>query len=102
VATVSVHGIERVLREKLRARGLEAPATRALDRVRLTDDGSTIYVHVFMRPGWHAYRDGDAFPLAFASHEDLADLAAWRDFLREARLSLDDNFEQIVRWLEGG
>src|SRR5262245_5632868 len=97
--TVSVRGIERALREKLHGRGLYSLDRDALDGVRLTDDGSTIYMHVFMRPSWHRYREGDAYPLAFGERSDLRSLAAWRAFLREARLSLDDDFDRIVRWL---
>lgn len=98
---VSVDGIEQALRAGLRARGRVDLEQQALDAVRLTDDGGTIYVHIFMQPSWRHFREGDAYPLAFADHPDLADLAGWRRFLREARLLLDDDFERIVRWLDG-
>jgi hypothetical protein len=98
---VSLRGIERELRGRLRAAGRADLAERALDGVRLTDDGGTVYVHVFMRPEWREYRDGDAYPLAFADHPDLRTLAQWRDFLNEAQLLLRDDFERIVAWLDG-
>lgn len=99
--TVSVRGIERELRRRLRERGHAALAEHAVERVALTDDGSTVYVHVFMRPDWPQFREGDAYPLAFADHPDLQTLAQWRAFLHEAQLLLHDDFPRIVHWLEG-
>ncbi len=98
---VSVRGIDRELRRRLHAAGRDGLAERALDRVALTDDGSTIYVHIFMRPDWPHFRAGDAYPLAFADHPELQTLAQWRSFLREAHLLLRDDFGRIVQWLEG-
>ncbi len=99
--TVSLRGIERELRGRLRAAGRADLTERALDGVRLTDDGGTIYVHIFMRPDWPQFREGDAYPLAFADHPDLQTLRQWRAFLREADLLLRDDFGRIVAWLEG-
>lgn len=99
--TVSVRGIERELRRRLCERGHEELAERAVERVALTDDGSTVYVHIFMRSDWPQFRPGDAYPLAFADHPDLQTLAQWRAFLREAQLLLRDDFPRIVQWLAG-
>ena len=99
--TVSPRGIERELRFRLRRDGRADLADRAVEGVRLTDDGSTVYVHIFMRPDWPRFRPGDAYPLAFADHPDLRSLAQWRAFLGEARLLLDDDFTRIVAWLDG-
>jgi hypothetical protein len=99
--TVSPRGIERELRRRLRESGHAELADRAVERVALTDDGSTVYVHIFMRPDWPQFRDGDAYPLAFADHPDLQTLAQWRAFLREAQLLLRDDFHRIVQWLQG-
>lgn len=98
---VTLRGIERELRERLRAAGRAELAERALDGVRFTDDGGTVYVHIFMRPDWPLFREGDAYPLAFADHPDLRTLAQWRSFLDEARLLLRDDFGRIVAWLDG-
>lgn len=98
---VSLRSIERELRDRLCEAGRRDLAERALDDVRLTDDGGTVYVHVFMRPDWPRYREGDAYPLAFADHPELRTLAQWRAFLNEARLLLRDDFDRIVAWLDG-
>ncbi|HEY7294363.1 MAG TPA: hypothetical protein VH916_04940 [Dehalococcoidia bacterium] len=98
---VSVRGIERELRKRLYAARRADLAEHALERVALTDDGGTVYVHVFMRPDWPEFRAGDAYPLAFADHPDLRSLAQWRAFLREAQLLLRDDFGRIVQWLDG-
>ncbi|HZQ35243.1 MAG TPA: hypothetical protein VFD32_04870, partial [Dehalococcoidia bacterium] len=99
--TVSVRGIERELRRRLRESGHAELAASAVEGVTLTDDGSTVYVHIFMRPDWPQFREGDAYPLAFADHPELQSLAAWRALLREAQLLLRDDFPRIVQWLEG-
>lgn len=98
---VSLRTINRELRDRLCAAGRDDLATRALDGVRITDDGATVYVHVFQRPDWPAYREGDAYPLTFADHPDLRTLAQWRAFLREAQLLLRDDFRRIVEWFDG-
>ncbi len=99
--TISVKGIERELRTRLRAAGRSDLADRALLRVGVTDDGSTRYVHIFMRPDWPRYREGDVYPLAFADYPDLRSLAQWRAFLAEAALLLHDDFGRIIQWLDG-
>jgi hypothetical protein len=97
----SLHSIARDLRRRLVAAGRDDLALRALDGVRFTDDGSTVYVHIFKQPSWHSYRPGDAYPLAFVDHPDLRRLSDWRAFLHEARLLLNDDFGRILAWLDG-
>jgi len=99
--TVSPRGIERELRIRLRRDGRADLADHAVEGVRLTDDGSTVYVHIFMRHDWPRFRPGDAYPLAFSDHPDLRFLAQWRVFFEEARLLLDDDFIRIIAWLDG-
>jgi hypothetical protein len=97
----SPRSIERELRSRLRAAGRAELADRAVERVGLTDDGSTVYVHIFMRPSWRGYRPGDVYPLAFSDHPDLQTLAQWRAFFHEADLLLNDDFGRIIQWLDG-
>lgn len=98
---LSIHGLERELRARLRRAGEGELAERALDGVRLTDDGATIYVHIFTKPDWPNHRPGDAYPLAFADYEELRTLAQWRGLIEDARLLLIDDFPRIVAWLRG-
>lgn len=85
----------------LRARGRDDLARDALDGVRYTDDGSTIYVHVFAKPSWPKRRPGQAYVLAFADHADLRSLAGFRELLHEAWLQLHDEIGDLTWWLEG-
>lgn len=98
---MSLRQIERELRAELSRIGRTDLAENALDGVRFTDDGGTIYVHVFARPGWPAVREGDALVLANADYPDLQSCGQWRGFLEEARLYLRDESERVVRWFEG-
>lgn len=98
---MSLRRIERELREDLHQIGRPDLAEQALAGVRFTDDGTTIYVHVFARPDWPAVRAGDALVLANADYPELRTCAEWRQFLEEARLYLHDEFARVVRWLEG-
>jgi Arc/MetJ family transcription regulator len=98
---VSLRRIERELRQALRQVGRRDLEERALAGVRFTDDGSTVYIHLFARPDWPPVRSGDALVLAHADHPDLRTCAQWRAFLEEARLYLHDELPRVVRWLEG-
>jgi len=98
---MSLRRITRELREELYRLGRADLAEQALDRVRFTDDGSTIYVHVMARPEWPRVRRGDALVLAHADYPDLRTCAQWREFLEEARWYLHDELGRVVRWLEG-
>lgn len=101
VRPMSLHRIERELREELGRLGRADLAERALAGVRFTDDGGTVYVHVLARPDWAPVRPGDALVLANADHPDLRTCAQWREFLEEARLYLHDELGRVLRWLEG-
>lgn len=97
---MSLRRIERELRLAIRASArpdLEA----GLDRVGWTDDGGTIYVHVFAKPEWTLVPQGDAFVLANADYPDLRTCAGMRELLEEARLYLHDETARVLRWLEG-
>ena len=97
---MSLRRIERELREAIR-RSARTDLEAGLDRVGWTDDGGTVYVHIFARDDWGAVRPGDAFVLANEDHPDLRTCAAIRKLLEEARLYLHDETEKVLRWLEG-
>ncbi len=97
---MSLRRIERELRELIR-RSARSDLEVGLERVGWTDDGGTVYVHVFAREDWPAVRPGDAFVLANADYPDLRTCAAIRDLLEEARLYLHDETEKVLRWLDG-
>lgn len=82
--------------------GRQDLAEHALDGVRFTDDGGTLYIHVFARPDWTGVGEGDALVLAHADYPDLGTLAQWRAFYEEGRLYLHDELVRVVRWLQGG
>ena len=94
--------LERVLRRELAGLGREELMDTAVGGIGLTDDGSTIYVHVFPRYG-SARAQGRAFVLAWQDYaEDPTQrLDCYRWLMREAGLNLRDNVGKIVRWLEG-
>ena len=74
----------------------------AVSGIGLTDDGATIYVHLFPKEG-SAKARGRAFVLAWQDYtEDPSQrLDCYRWLISEARLSLRDDVGEIVRWLEG-
>ena len=97
---MSLRRIERELR--LAIRQSNRPHLEVgLRRVGFTDDGGTVYVHVFAREDWAPVRPGDAFVLAHADYPDLRSCAGMRALLEEARLYLYDETEKVLRWLEG-
>ena len=98
---MSLRRIERELRDELLRIARADLNEQALDGVRFTDDGGTIYVHVMARPDWPHVRVGDALVLANADYPDLRTCAQWREFMEEARLYLHDELDRVVRWLEG-
>ena len=98
---MSLRRIERELRDELLRIARADLNEQALDGVRFTDDGGTIYVHVMARPDWPRVRVGDALVLANADYPDLRTCAQWREFMEEARLYLHDELDRVVRWLEG-
>lgn len=99
---MSLRRIDRELRAELRRLGWAELAERALDGVRFTDDGGTVYIHVFARPEWPGVGEGDALVLANADYPDLQTLSQWRAFFEEGRLYLHDELPRVVRWLRGG
>ena len=97
---MSLRRIERELRQAIR-RSERPDLEHGLERVGWTDDGGTVYVHVFAREEWTAVRPGDALVLANADYADLRTCGAMRDLLEEARLYLHDEIEKVLRWLDG-
>ena len=99
---MSLRFLERELRRELAGLGREELMERAVGGIGLTDDGSTIYVHLFPREG-SARARGRAFVLAWQDYaEDPTQrLDCYRWLMREAGLNLRDNVGKIVRWLEG-
>lgn len=94
--------LERELRRQLARTGREELMETAVEGVGLTDDGSTIYVHLFPREG-SAKARGRAFVLAWQDYADDPSrrLDCYRWLIREAKLNLRDSVVEIVRWLEG-
>jgi hypothetical protein len=93
--------LERELRRELAQLGREELMETSVGSIGLTDDGSTIYVHLFPGPG-SVRAEGRAFVLAWGDYaEDPTQrLDCYRWLVGEARLELHDNVEEIVRWLE--
>ena len=94
--------LERELRRELARIGREALMRSAVERIGLTDDGGTIYVHLLPKAG-SAKAPGRAFVLAWHDYAEDASrrLDCYRWLIGEAKLSLRDNAGKIVRWLEG-
>ena len=94
--------LERELRRGLARIGREALMQSAVERIGLTDDGGTIYVHLFPKAG-SAKAPGRAFVLAWQDYaEDRSQrFGCYRWLIGEAKLSLRDNAGKIARWLEG-
>ena len=94
--------LERELRRELAGIGREDVMNSAVRGIGLTDDGGTIYVHLFPKAG-SAKAPGRAFVLAW--HDYAGDpsqrLDCYRWLIGEAKLSLRDNPGKIARWLEG-
>jgi len=97
---MSLRRIEQELREAVR-RSSRPELEAALERVGWTDDGGTLYVHVFGDPESSRVRPGDVLVLATADKRDLIGCAAMREVLEEARLYLHDEIERVLRWLDG-
>lgn len=94
--------LERELRRELAQLGREEIMDAAVGSIGLTDDGGTIYVHLFPKEG-SARAQGRAFVLAWQDYaEDPSQrLDCYRWLIGEAKLDLRDNVGKIVRWLEG-
>ena len=66
-----------------------------------TDDGSTIYVHLFPRADWPHKAPGRAYVLAWHDYTDVQRLGCFRWLVNEAKLNPRNHVGDIVRWLEG-
>ena len=93
--------LERQLRRELAELGREEIMEAAVGSIGLTDDGGTIYVHLFPKVG-SAKAQGRAYVLAWQDYtEEGQRLACYRWLMGEAKLNLLHHGGEIVRWLEG-
>ena len=94
--------LEAQLGRELARLGREELMATAVGGIGLTDDGGTIYVHLFPKKG-SAKAQGRAFVLAWQDYarDPTQRLDCYRWLIGEARLNLRDSIEKIVRWLEG-
>ncbi len=90
------------LRRELAKLGHEELMDAAVGSIGLTDDGSTIYVHLFPHPGWPHKVRGQAYVLAWQDYaqDPSQRLDCYRWLIGEAKLSLLDNADGVARWLE--
>jgi len=95
--------LERELHGLLAERGHDDLATEAVGPVAFTDDGGTIYVHLLPKEGWPNRAQGRAFVLAWEGYAPGGSgrMYCYRWLVREARMSLRENVDMIIRWLEG-
>ena len=95
--------LERELRDLLAERGRDDLAQDAVGAVTLTDDGGTIYIHLLPREGWPHRAQGRAFVLAWEDYapEGHDRMYCYRWLIGEAKRSLRENADGIIRWLEG-
>lgn len=95
--------LEKELRSLLVERGYGVVAEAAVGGVGLTDDGETVYVHVFPQEGWQGRAHGRAYVLAWEDYAPAGSdrMYCYRWLVREARAAMRENVEGIVRWLEG-
>lgn len=103
MAAMALRFLERELQALLLERGREDIATQAVGAVTFTDDGGTIYVHLLPKEGWPQRAQGRAFVLAWEDYapEGSGRMHCYRWLIGEARTSLRENADTIVRWLEG-
>jgi hypothetical protein len=103
MAAMALRFLERELRGQLAERGHQELAANAVGGVAFTDDGGTIYVHLLPKEGWPYRAQGRAFVLAWEDYapEGSGRMHCYRWLIREARTSLRENTEMIIRWLEG-
>ena len=95
--------LERELRKVLVDRGREDLMGAAVGSVGLTDDGETVYVHLIPKKGWPGVAQGKAFVLAWEDYvpEGSQRMFCYRWLMGEAKRSMGENGDRIVRWLEG-
>lgn len=94
--------LERELRRLLAERGRPELMDSAVGRIGMTDDGGTIYVHLFPSPG-SSKAEGRAFVLAWEDYAPpgTSKTYCYRWLMTEARRSMRENTDKIIRWLEG-
>jgi hypothetical protein len=95
--------LENEFRSLLDERGRSDLMEAAVGRIGFTDDGGTIYVHLHPRPGWRGRAQGRVFVLAWEDYvpDGGNRLRCYRWLVTEARRSLRENPDKIIRWLEG-
>jgi hypothetical protein len=100
---VALRFLERELRGLLEERGRHDLADAAVGDVGLTDDGGTIYVHMHPKQGWPGRMQGRVFVLAWEDYvpDSSSRTYCYRWLVGEARRSLNENTDRIIRWLEG-
>jgi hypothetical protein len=100
---VALPFLERELRALLAARGRGDLADAAAGIIGFTDDGGTIYVHLHPRAGWAGRAQGRVFVLAWEDYVPggVDRMRCYRWLVQEARRSLAENGDKIIRWLEG-
>jgi hypothetical protein len=95
--------LERELRQLLSERDQGDLAEDAVGSVGFTDDGATIYVHLQPKLGWPHRAQGRAYVLAWEDYVPAATNVTYcyRWLVEEARRSLNENLDEIIRWLHG-
>ena len=95
--------LERELGRTLATIGREDLMGRAVGSIELTDDGETVYVHLLPKAGWPGRAQGRAYVLAWEDYapEGTQRMYCYRWLMGEAKRSIGENGEKIVRWLEG-
>lgn len=95
--------LERELSRTLTALGRQDLAEQAVGSIELTDDGETVYVHLLPKPGWPGRAQGRAYVLSWEDYapEGSDRMYCYRWLAAEAKRSISENGEGIVRWLEG-
>lgn len=95
--------LERELRAALALAGRADLMDRAVGSIELTDDGETVYVHLLPRQDWPGRAQGRAYVLAWEDYAPAGSdrMYCYRWLVGEAKRSIGENGEKIVRWLEG-
>ena len=95
--------LERELRREFAALGCEDLMHQAVGSISLTDDGETVYVHLLPREGWTGRAQGRAYVLAWEDYAPPGSdhMYCYRWLMGEAKRSIAENGQKIVRWLDG-
>lgn len=92
--------LEREVREALRRAGRPDLAEHAVARVAMTDDGSEVYVHLFHNPRYTGKIAGTVFVMSHLDYEEIKSLDDFRWLIREARHTIRDNLDEVIRFLQ--